>query len=621
MSKPIVYVAFANQQDDHLPLLKQESRAIKDALRALEARDFFKLEIDESTQLEDLIKTLTTYPDQLCIFHYAGHAGSTELELEGGAAFSKGLASLLGEQQQLKLVFLNGCSTQAQVEQLFKAGVPAVIATSVPIQDNKAVAFSTAFYQALANKRSIKSAFEFAKSSLEAQFGDAPELGINRGLALSQKSAKDQTMPWGLYLEEDKAEEVLAWRLPSYREVGLPNDMIQYIGQNLKLNRYIVMVLDAMVKYNKDIYHQMVEVKEGVEVKKDSSSFLDLVIQNFPWVIGSQIQLLRQKTQANQARLEQLISTYQITSQVLYFILLSDFWEQCRIQKFKAGSDFIRQHALGKDNLLTINFPERILSLFQLFQKQELSFFAPEYQTFCKELKSGGHLQKAWEYLEQVKASVEKQEDWQKVCLKTEQALAVLLQQVAWLADYTMLTVRNISIDNPRFGKEAYDLKFGALNAVVNTSLSLYDDAANRRKDNYSNCKSIVLTTSENELETALNLSPFIIDKNTFLDNDHIDLFLYAFKEKDLHYYMAVKHSLFIALKNEKGTDIIDTGMTIDDFKEGRNINQHLSSEEDDFGFGEAFGFEEQEVMTATSPKVFEVLNYQFEQFSTDFTP
>ena len=154
----------------------------------------------------------------------------------------------------------------------------------------------------------------------------------------------------------------------------------------------------------------------------------------------------------------------------------------------------------------------------------------------------------------------------------------------------------------------------------MNTSLSLYEDVDKKRKSHFANCKSIVLTPSEKDMSETLNLSPFIIDKNTFLDNNHIDLFLYAYEGDGHYHYLAVKHSLFVALENEKGTDIIDTSMTSKDFEEGRNINRDEAKLEDDFGFSEAFGFDEHEDQIEESPKVFAILEDQFEQFKTDLT-
>jgi len=60
--------------------------------------------------------------------------------------------------------------------------------------------------------------------------------------------------------------------------------------------------------------------------------------------------------------------------------------------------------------------------------------------------------------------------------------------------------------------------------------------------------------------------------------------------------------------------------MTLLTFEEGKNITQKSQDKEDDFGFGEAFGFEETDVVTEDSPKVFTLLEEQFEQFKTDFS-
>ena len=101
MSKPIIYAAFANKDDNHLPLLKQESSEVKDALRVLETRDFIKVEREESAEIKDIINTFSSYPNQISIFHYGGHAESDLLQLEDTDANAKGLASILGEQENL----------------------------------------------------------------------------------------------------------------------------------------------------------------------------------------------------------------------------------------------------------------------------------------------------------------------------------------------------------------------------------------------------------------------------------------------------------------------------------------------------------------------------------------
>lgn len=620
MAKPIIFLAFANQSDNHLDLLKKESSNIKEQLRTLEARDFIKVEREESTTTTDLVNTLIAYPNQISIFHYGGHAESDLLQLEDVDAQAKGVAQLLGEQENLKLVFLNGCSTLEQVQLLFAAGVKAVIATSVKIEDPMAVEFSATFYKALANKRSIKNAFELAKASVELKT-DSKGLQIFRGLKLpSQAEEQKVEMPWGLYVQADAEEEILGWRLPYYREIGLPADMMGYIQKSYDINRYIVGVLNEMCKYNKDIYSQMVEMVDGEEVKKDSSTYMDLVIKNFPWVIGSQIQLLRQYNRPDQNRQYQLVSTYHISAMVLYYIVLSNYWDESRRIKSSTSPPPIQQLLPNKQNLLQLNFLSLISQLSLEMEQTEANFFVPELQDFVKDLRSESTpLYKAWQYLEQQKQEIDQlnPDTLEKVCRTTEQALAVILQKMAFLADYRMLTVRNILIDNPRYSPKTYELNLGALNAIVNTSLSLYEDDDKRRKSTYSNSKSIVLVPNEKDMAQSLNLSPFLIDKNTYLDKDHIDLFLFGYQEQEDYFFLAVKHSIFTALKNEKGTDIIDTTMTVKDFQEGHNINKNTFIE-DDFGFGDSLGFGETNVVTEESPKVFVLLETQFEQLKTD---
>ncbi|MEZ4471740.1 MAG: hypothetical protein R3F60_13265 [bacterium] len=51
---------------------------------------------------------------------------------------------MLSSQPGLQLVFLNGCSTEAQVRRLLDLGVPAVIATNRAIDDGVATASPSA---------------------------------------------------------------------------------------------------------------------------------------------------------------------------------------------------------------------------------------------------------------------------------------------------------------------------------------------------------------------------------------------------------------------------------------------------------------------------------------------
>ena len=173
---PIIFLTFANDPDAHLDLLKEESRRLYGALEELDRKEYLKLIREESAQVKDVFEVFTKNKDRIAIFHYAGHAAGTQLNLEDGSGNSEGLAQLLGQQEGLQLVFLNGCSTKGQVQSLLAAGVPAVIATAVPIEDRKAMEFSQQFYEALANRRTIDQAFKMAQAYLETKFSKSVEV-------------------------------------------------------------------------------------------------------------------------------------------------------------------------------------------------------------------------------------------------------------------------------------------------------------------------------------------------------------------------------------------------------------------------------------------------------------
>ncbi len=223
---PVVFLAFANSADDHLAMLKDESREVFRALQGLQQQNGLRIHREESSGVAELYEDLLAYDQDVVVFHYAGHADGARLHLEEGAGSAQGLAKLLGQQSGLKLVFLNGCATKDQVNQLHAAGVPAVIATSVKINDDKATHFATAFYQSLAQGHSIQEAFDSASAYLEARFDadDPNRPSFKRFIAWEDEeetAEEEQGFEWALYVRKDAAEEVKTWRLPDARDQWL----------------------------------------------------------------------------------------------------------------------------------------------------------------------------------------------------------------------------------------------------------------------------------------------------------------------------------------------------------------------------------------------------------------
>jgi hypothetical protein len=212
---PVVLLVFANEQEGRAYLrdLPGEARQLREVLQAAVERGLCELEFRTNATLDEIAQVFRRYRRRIRIFHYGGHAGPDRLWLEssaGGpqAAHSEGLARFLGLQGGLKLVFLNGCSTRAQVAELRAGGVDAVVATARPIGDEVARAFAVAFYDELVAGRDLSEAFKLAAALVQVGRGNTPRDVISPKATLALDDITDPSgFPWSLYTR-DGAEAV-----------------------------------------------------------------------------------------------------------------------------------------------------------------------------------------------------------------------------------------------------------------------------------------------------------------------------------------------------------------------------------------------------------------------------
>ncbi|MEK6261073.1 MAG: AAA family ATPase [Planctomycetota bacterium] len=222
--KPVIFLAFANDRDDtvnYLRNLPEEARQIREPLQRARRDGLCELVELANATADDIFRVFQDpeYRDRIAVFHYGGHANGYQLLLESAsgsphAADAGGLAAFFGQQRGLDLVFLNGCSTQQQVQGLLDANVSVVIATSRAIDDQVAMQFSKLFYQGLAGGASIRTAYKEAEAAVQTSRG-----GNTRGLYFGDadkhapKETSNDRWPWELYLRSG-AESVANWSLP-----------------------------------------------------------------------------------------------------------------------------------------------------------------------------------------------------------------------------------------------------------------------------------------------------------------------------------------------------------------------------------------------------------------------
>lgn len=204
----VILTAFANSYDEaYLSHLEKEHDRLLDILAPLSYLRYVPL---SSAKTGQLVSTLTQYQKELLILHFGGHADGSQLHFKDAGGQVEGLAENLSLHPQLKLVFLNGCNTQAQAVQYLDAGVPAVIATTCSVADGQAMQFAEVFYTALAKGHTLEEAFVRAKGAMKLVDGGSYEDEILnwRGLRLREEPMKEA--PWRLYVVEDEVRE---WKL------------------------------------------------------------------------------------------------------------------------------------------------------------------------------------------------------------------------------------------------------------------------------------------------------------------------------------------------------------------------------------------------------------------------
>ncbi len=219
---PVILLAFANDKESsgagYLRGLTRERNAIRDALAKAEENGLCQVLVEPDATVDRIFDIFqnSQYRDRIAIFHYGGHAESYALLLEsasGGKAIahSEGLVALLAKQKSLKLVFLNGCSSQNQSEDLLAAGIPTVIGTSQLINDEVATNLSTRFYKGIAAGLTIDRAWTDAVDQIKTETGSANAQTLFTEPILG--SPGEDIFPWKLYKGEG-SEISLAWNLP-----------------------------------------------------------------------------------------------------------------------------------------------------------------------------------------------------------------------------------------------------------------------------------------------------------------------------------------------------------------------------------------------------------------------
>ncbi|MEO5583582.1 MAG: CHAT domain-containing protein, partial [Saprospiraceae bacterium] len=217
--KPVIFLAFANDKVDqalYLRNLSAEMHGIRKALEESVNSGLCEVIERSSASVSDILDVFQNpnYGPRISIFHYGGHADgfSLLLESEDGTktlTHKDGLVPFLARQANLKIIYLNGCSSEGQTNDLLKAGIPAVVGTTSSINDEIATSLAIRFYSSLGAGSGIEKAWTDATDEVKINKGT----GNTRALYWEGRKEVNDRFPWVMQFRPG-AEIIQGWNLP-----------------------------------------------------------------------------------------------------------------------------------------------------------------------------------------------------------------------------------------------------------------------------------------------------------------------------------------------------------------------------------------------------------------------
>lgn len=561
-------LTFANDNDAHLPLLNRESRKISEFLEPHDDNDSITLRTRNNATLEETFALFSRYPNQVVVFHYGGHAGGRQLLLETSAGGTEqvqatGLAQLITQQENLVLVFLNGCATRAQVDLLLAPGshVKAVIATSVRVKDKMATEFAEQFYHFLANGASISIAFNSAKAFVCCRYKKDKIKHIRFDGQANSAHEPAHSFPWGLYLA-DHSQDAQFWKLPLENKDTFINRDFSALGPvpedpNADL---IETLKQAIIPYNRHLERLVADYANGVE-EVDEREIPEAVSDSFPIPIGEKLRQLFSDDCLDLDRLERLVFAYNTAAELLCFIMLSQLWDaKVRHPQLTIHDDYITDinsfFALNQENYQTFNHMKVIEAVIHVLKDQQVSYYIEEIEELQQDILKHDEFYKAYFFMEEIKLELVEDKitaaEYPGLCIQAASHLAVILKKMVFLVKYKLTTIKSIEIEQRRYKDPSYIHK-----QVVLDKISKIPRDRDKTYRSNTDSNSVVLLKDIQNADNFLSLSPFIIDINALENKSKSKVYFFKFydPEKEYYYYLYFKRMRYHRSLEDKDID------------------------------------------------------------------
>jgi len=319
-------------------------------------------------------------------------------------------------------------------------------------------------------------------------------------------------------------------------------------------------VFEEMLKHKATLAKMVLDEEEDEEIT-DYRILADLITKNFPWPIGVELRRLFSGSmrQLDRMRLDQIFKTIERSMQFLSFVMVSQLVKEKIDGHIKIPETFSREFS-NRFLLLSMgNFAWLIRGIGTIFEEQKTEWFMPEMAEsfngkfynaldfWIPERNEIGHYQ--------INLT---QEDIEKRCVEYEEKLTFILQKIAFLAKYKLVSVKEIKVIKSKVQQATFHHVIDLLNSSDSDfKAKEFDEPA------FTESHSVLLMKTMKSLEQYLNLSPLIIDTSTeILDTKEKfdikkDIFMYSKFRNDQLMYLGTEVTEKCDLRSLKNYEVL----------------------------------------------------------------
>lgn len=255
-------------------------------------------------------------------------------------------------------------------------------------------------------------------------------------------------------------------------------------------------------------YHSM----KNANLPVDNRMLANFIIQDYPWPIGVELRRLfsGDLKDRDKNRIDQILRVGEKLAQFFAFSFAVQLWDECKLRQLVLSKDFKFQiKSLARPTFGV--YTGLLRSVIDMFNDQNIEPFID----FGTDIKHG-NLIKDFNSLVTMR-NEDRHHGSEMDCQEGENILKELLIGLAAITRYKLVTIREIKVVGPKLRQVKFQHSIRMLNSQHEDFSSLEQGF-----DDFSESHAVLLMKDFSNPKEYLNLSPFVVDTSTLLENNKI---------------------------------------------------------------------------------------------------